>query len=325
MQNFQFHSASSLEDGLDYLAERAGGCKIIAGGTDLIPALRKADLSFSVTRQKSDQNSVSGRGELCKIVAGGGDVIPMMPKNTHPDYVLNILEIEELRGVTETDDTVRIGPTTTFTEMMESEVLNRCLPLLVQAASSVGGPQIRNRGTIGGNIVSNAPCADVLPAVLALEGNLELHSKKSGIRILPVAEALEAPYKTSIAADEILTGILIGKLPPGTRSGFEKLGRRNAMTTARMNMSVVLKLDDDGTISDLRIVPGAVMPVTRRMTDAEEILLGKKPEASLIEESATLMAESIFKITGIRWSTEYKKPVVQNIFKRILKQLLQDN
>ncbi len=325
MQNYQFHSASSLENGLDYLAERAGDCKIIAWGTDLIPVLRKADLSFSVIRQKSDQKSVSDRGELCKIVAGEGDVIPMMPKNTHPDYVLNILEIEELRGVTETDDTVRIGPTTTFTEMMESEVLNRCLPLLVQAASSVGGPQIRNRGTIGGNIVSNAPCADVLPAVLAMEGNLELHSKKSGIRVLPVAEALEAPYKTSIAADEILTGILIGKLPPGTRSGFEKLGLLNAMTTARMNMSVVLKLEDDGTISDLRIVPGAVMPVTRRMTDAEEILLGKKPEASLIEESATLMAESIFKITGIRWSTEYKKPVVQNIFKRILKQLLQDN
>jgi carbon-monoxide dehydrogenase medium subunit/xanthine dehydrogenase FAD-binding subunit len=325
MQNFQFHSASSLEDGLDYLAERAGGCKIIAGGTDLIPTLRKADLSFSVTRPKSDQKSVSDRGELCKIVAGGADVIPMKPKDTHPDYVLNILEIEELRGVTETNDTVRIGPTTTFTEMMESEVLNRCLPLLVQAASSVGGPQIRNRGTIGGNIVSNAPCADVLPAVLALQGDLELHSKKSGIRILPVAEALEAPYKTSIAADEILTGILISKLPSGTRSGFEKLGRRNAMTTARMNMSVVLKLEDDGTISDLRIVPGAVMPVTQRITDAEEILLGKKPEAPLIEESATLMAESIFKITGIRWSTEYKKPVVQNIFKRILKQLLQNN
>jgi len=71
MQNFQFHSASSLEDGLDYLAERAGGCKIIAGGTDLIPTLRKADLSLSVKRQKSDQKSASDRGELCKIVAGG--------------------------------------------------------------------------------------------------------------------------------------------------------------------------------------------------------------------------------------------------------------
>ena len=97
------------------------------------------------------------------------------------------------------------------------------------------------------------------------------------------------------------------------------------MTTARMNMSVVLKLEKGGTISELRIVPGAVMPVTRRMTDAEKVLLGKKPEANLIEKSAAVMAEGIFKITGIRWSTEYKKPVVQNIYKRILKQLLQDN
>ena len=97
------------------------------------------------------------------------------------------------------------------------------------------------------------------------------------------------------------------------------------MTTARMNMSVVFKLKDNGTISDLRIVPGAVMPVTGRMTAAEKILLGKKPEAPLIEESAALMAESIFKITGTRWSTEYKKPVVQNIFKRTFNRLLQDN
>lgn len=284
MQNFQFYSASSLKDALTYLSEWAGHCKIIAGGTDLIPALRKEDL--------------------------------------HPDYVLDILEIEQLRGITETDDTIRIGPTTTFTEIAESEVLNRLFHLLVQAASWVGSPQIRNRGTIGGNIATASPAADVLPTVLALDGELELQSKTSGTRLLPLADAIESPYITRFKADEILTGILMRKLPQGTRSAFEKLGRRNAMARARMNMSVVLRLDKDGVISELRIVPGAVMPVARRVKNAEKILLGKKPQELLISKTEEVLAEEMVKVTGVRWSTEYKMPVIKNIFKRVLKQLV---
>lgn len=284
MQDFQFYSPNSLEDGLTYLSERTGRCKIIAGGTDLIPALRNEDV--------------------------------------RPGYVLNILEIEELRGITETDDTIRIGPTTTFGEIAESEALNRSLPLLVQAASWVGGPQIRNRGTIGGNIATASPAADVLPAVLALDGELELQSKTSGIRVLPLADAVESPYCPRFMPHEILTGILIRKLQRATRSGFEKLGRRNAMARARMNMSVVLRLGNDGVVSDLKIVPGAVMPVARRVKRAEEILLGKRPEESLIGAAATALAEEMVRVTGGRWSTEYKEPVVKNIFKRVLKELL---
>ena len=284
MQNFQFYSAKSLEEGLNYISDQGGRSKIIAGGTDLILDLREEKIT--------------------------------------PDSILNILEIEQLRGITETDDTVRIGPTTTFTEMIQSEVLNRCLPLLVQASSSVGGPQIRNRGTIGGNIATNGPCADVLPAVLALEGSLELQSKKSGIRIVPLEEILISPYQTSIRPDEILTAILVKKLPPETRSGFEKLSRRNAMAKGRMNISIILGLDKQKVISELRIVPGSVMPVAQRIETAEKMLLDKTPDESLIDAAADTLAEEVFKITGIRWSTEYKEPVLKNVFKRVLQKLL---
>lgn len=283
MQDFQFYSAKSVDDALIYLSERSGRYKIIAGGTDLIPSLRNEDI--------------------------------------HPDFVLNILEIEELRGITETDGEIRIGPTTTFTEIIESEILERCLYLLVQAASSVGGPQIRNRGTIGGNITTASPAADVLPAVLALDGQLELQSKTSGKRLLPLAEAIEAPYVTRFTPDELLTGIIVRKLPPGTRYAFEKLGRRNALARARMNFSVVLGLEENGMISELRVVPGAIMPVVKRMHSAERILLGKKPGEPLIEEAAKVLVEEMVRVTGIRWSTEYKEPVVRSLFKRIMKQL----
>ena len=284
MQNFQFYSAKSLQDALDVLSDHDGRHKIIAGGTDLIPDLRAEKI--------------------------------------HPAHILNILEIEQLRGITETEDSVRIGPTTTFTEMIESEVLKRRLPLLVQAASSVGGPQIRNRGTIGGNLATNGPCADVLPAVLALEGSLELQSKKSGSRVVPLQEILTAPYQTAIEPDEIITAILIRKLAPGTRSGFQKLARRNAMAKGRMNISIILALDKQQAVSDLRIVPGSVMPVAQRIEAAENILLGHKPEQSLIDAAAGALANEVFKIAGIRWSTEYKEPVLKNVFKRVLQKLL---
>ncbi len=284
MQNFQFYSAKSLEDGLNYISDQGGRSKIIAGGTDLILDLREEKIT--------------------------------------PDSILNILEIEQLRGITETDDAVRIGPTTTFTEMIQSEVLNQHLPLLVQAASSVGGPQIRNRGTIGGNIATNGPCADVLPAVLALEGSLELQSKKKDIRRVPLEKILLSPYQTSIEPDEILTAILIKKLAPAARSGFEKLSRRNAMAKGRMNISIILGLDKQKVISELRIVPGSVMPVAQRIKTAEKMLLGKIPDESLIDAAADTLAEEVFKITGIRWSTEYKEPVLKNVFKRVLQKLL---
>lgn len=284
MQNFQFYSAKSLEDGLNYISDQGGRSKIIAGGTDLILELREEKIT--------------------------------------PDSILNILEIEQLRGITETEDAVRIGSTTTFTEMIQSEVLNQHLPLLVQAASSVGGPQIRNRGTIGGNIGTNGPCADVLPAVLALEGSLELQSKKKDLRMVPLEKILSSPYQTSIEPDEILTAIHIKKLAPATRSGFEKLSRRNAMAKGRMNISIVLGLDKHKVVSDVRIVPGAVMPVAQRIEAAEKMLLGKILDESLINAAADTLAEEVFKIAGIRWSTEYKEPVLKSVFKRVLQRLL---
>lgn len=181
---------------------------------------------------------------------------------------------------------------------------------------------MRNRGTLGGNIANASPAADVLPAILALEGDLELQSKASGKRMIPLAHGIASPYKTSFRSDEMLTGILIKKLPQGTRMAFEKLGRRNAMARARMNISIILRLDKAGTITELKIVPGAVMPVARRAKEAEQVLLGQKPAPSLIETSVEALTQEMVKVTGQRWSTEYKVPVLKNIARRLLRQLV---
>jgi CO/xanthine dehydrogenase FAD-binding subunit len=283
MQHFDFHMARSKEEALDFLSQAKGPCKVLAGGTDLIPSLRKEEFL--------------------------------------PDYVLNILEIESLKGISEEGNEIRIGPTTTFSDIMESEFLARNLPLLVQAAASVGGPQVRNRGTIGGNILTASPAADLLPAVMALDAFLELDSKRSGRRRVPISDSIEAPYRPRIGPDELLTGVLIRKPVEGTRFGFIKLGRRKALARARMNLSISLSLGRDGAVSDIRIVPGAVMPVARRVTEAEEILRGKALALPALEEADKAITDVVLRETGIRRSTEYKLPVLASLFKRLFRQL----
>jgi len=280
MQDFQFCTTTSLQEAVELYSEYADRCKIIAGGTDLVPSLRNEEI--------------------------------------HPDYILNILEIDELQGIREKENVVHIGPTTTFTDMANSEILHRYIPLLAQAASNVGGPQIRNRGTIGGNIITASPAADVLPAIIALDCELELRSKVSGSRLLPAAKTIEAPYSTYLKPDEILTGIIIKKQRTGTRCVFEKLGRRDAMARALINMSVIMSVEKDNVISDLRIVPGALMPVARRIRSAEKILEGKVPSARLIQSASEVFVNEL---EGV-WSPEYKIPVARNLFIRIITSLL---
>ncbi len=280
MQNYQFYGPTTVEEALNILSEKGDGCKIIAGGTDLIPGLRNEEIL--------------------------------------PDSVLNIMEIDELKGIGEADDIIRIGPTTTFTEIIQSQVIQRCLPLLVEAASSVGGPPIRNRGTIGGNICNGSPAADVLPALVALDAELELRSKDLGKRIIHVAEAVEAPYRTRLKSNELLGAILIQKLRPGTRYAFEKLASRNAMARAYMNMSIILNLDEEGKLSDVRIVPGALEAVSRRIGPAENILTGKRLEDSLVEEAADAFVGCL---EGV-WIPDYKLPVARSVFMRVLRKAL---
>jgi carbon-monoxide dehydrogenase medium subunit/xanthine dehydrogenase FAD-binding subunit len=231
---------------------------------------------------------------------------------------MNIMELEQLRGVSEEKDSIRIGPATTFTEMTRSGIIKEHLPLLMEAASLVGAPPIRNRGTIGGNIGNASPAADVLPAVIALDGELELQSKSRGVRIVPAGKAVEAAYKTCFGADELLTGILIRRVPDGTRCAFYKLGRRNAMARSYMSLSLVLSTGKDGTLSGVRIVPGALEAVARRVTAAENVLLGEKVQASLIERATEVLAGEL---VGV-WIPEYKMPVLRSVFRQVLGRVL---
>jgi CO/xanthine dehydrogenase FAD-binding subunit len=139
-----------------------------------------------------------------------------------------------------------------------------------------------------------------------------------GSRILAAAEAVASPYETRFEPDEILTGILIGKLSSGTRSAYEKVARRKAMARSYMSVSLVVGFGSDGVITDARIVPGAFEAVARRVPAAEKVLLKTRGERPVALKAAETL------VGGMRgvWVPEYKEPVLKAVFLRVLERLL---
>lgn len=244
MQHFQFYSTKSIDDALHFLSENGDQTRIIAGGTDLIPRLREED--------------------------------------PRPEFVLNILEIGKLNGITELNRVLRIGSTTTHTQLVESDILQKNFPSLIQAAASVGGPLIRNRGTIGGNIANASPAADLAPALLAMDAEVVLMSEK-GTRVVALRDFFVGPGKTLLDPNELLAEISI-PLPKG-KGVFLKLGRRQAMTLSIVNVAVCLEME--GTICrSAKIAMGSVAPTPIRCPRAEMMLIGKEIDQELISKCA---------------------------------------
>ncbi|GAG44948.1 unnamed protein product, partial [marine sediment metagenome] len=151
---------------------------------------------------------------------------------------------------------VRIGALVTHAQIEKSTELHKRALLLCEASAEIGSPQIRNRGTIGGNICNASACADTIPPLITLGAQLAIHSVR-GKRHLPLEDAIPAPYETVLADDEILTEISFPSLPIGAGSAFVKLGRRKALSISRMSIAVALERDHSGNLRRVRIAAGS--------------------------------------------------------------------
>jgi len=260
-----------------------------------------------------------------KILAGGTDLLIEMRRTNAkiPKAIIDVTFINELKGITESNGSVVLKPLVTHTQIQKSNLIKSFAPLLSSAASVIGAPQIRNRGTVGGNIMNAATCADSVPPLVALGAELTLQST-GGIRSMPMSEFFIKPYKTKANSNEILVEIKFPKLPSNSRSSFIKLGRRNALSISRLSVAAVLYQDVKGIITDARIVPGAALPTWMRVTDAEKMLIGEKPSKKLFEAAGKKVSEVMISYTGRRWSTEYKEPVIGVLVKRALEACVVD-
>ena len=256
-----------------------------------------------------------------KLLAGGTDVVVQARHKTESLNLLNIFSLPELKKIKETGDKLTIGAATTFTEIINNDIIKREFPLLLKACSLIGSTQIRNRATIGGNIVNSAPCADSVPPLIVYKANLHLCSSK-GERIVPISKFIERHYKTEIQSDEILTAIIIPKLPDKKYyHSYYQLGRRSAVNITRMSICVMLSFDKDDKIDECCIVDGSLFSRSQRITDVEKALIGKHLNEQTISAAEKPLAEKIEKEIGGRWSVEYKKPVFINLFKDALEEI----
>ncbi len=259
---------------------------------------------------------------ISRLLAGGTDVLVLVRhERPHFDRVVDISKIPEMKVIARQGDEITIGASVTFTEAAESPLLQEFAAGLVEASLTVGGPAIRNAGTLGGNTVNAAACADGVPPLVCLDAVAHLRSL-SGERSLPVSEFIQGANRTGLRPGELLTHFTFPIPPAGTRQSFIKLGRRNAQAISRLSMAAAGHLDAAGRIDYVRLVPGAAMPSPRRIVEVEAFLLGQAPDEAVLAAAGQKTAEAMIAVTGRRWSTEYKEVVIQALAERALRRVL---
>lgn len=258
-----------------------------------------------------------------KIIAGGTDIIPGFhidsPRFRNLRCLIDINGIHELKTISIKDENIYIGAGLTFSEIISSPDLNKKMPVLIQASKSIGSLQIRNRATLGGNFINNAPCADSVPALLVYDAKLKIQSGKLE-RIISLEEFLIKPYLTNLGREEIVTQVIIPHPVNGMKGEFNKLGRRKSVAISRISLAVLM-LVENNIISGLKIACGAVTPTGIRLYEVERKFVGRKSEDNVLRELAIASGKKILDASGLRWSSEYKIPVVQQMLYQTLKKI----
>ena len=283
MIQYKYHRAGSLDDVVKVLCEYGGKARIVAGGTDIMVQIHEKD-----KRWKDLQ------------------------------CLLDITYLEkELRYISEDEETVYIGPLSTHRDLEQSGIIREHIPFLGWASATVGSPQIRNRGTLGGSIGNAFPASDPLPALIAADAFLRVLGPE-GERTCLLKNFYEGKGSLKLRQGEFIREFIIRKLPQGTKMGFAKLGRRKALAISRLNCAAALTMGAEGRITEARIAPGCIFVLPDRVEKAEQMLIGGKPSEELFARAGAAVSQVMIERTGIRWSTQYKEPVVQEIVLRAL-------
>ena len=232
-----------------------------------------------------------------RILAGGTDyVIQSRRTQNEPDVLICLSDAAELREITFTEKEVRIGATVTMSEIAHTAELSPIFGALIDAAANVGSPQIRNKGTIGGNLCNASPAGDMLPVCLLFDAGIEILDSKGTVSVIPTADFCLGPKKTCLQTGQAVTAIRFDRSRwAGYRSGFRKIGSRNYVSIARESLGAAVCLTPDGIVEDMRITLGAVAPVPIRVREAEDVMRGKTFDKTIIREVTPLIADTIHK------------------------------
>jgi CO/xanthine dehydrogenase FAD-binding subunit len=281
-----YFAPTSLDQAVECLKD--GDVTILAGGTDLTPQSQAGRIKFKQTRT-------------------------------------NIRHIPQLSGITLEGKEIRIGALATITEIMEHPLIRQHLPVLVEACDHFASDQIRNAGTIGGNICNASPAGDTLIPLLVLDACVELASmpeSKIYRHCMPLSTFFVGPGKTRKSLCELVTGVRIPLPGPKHVARFYKHGTRPALDISTISIGIAGDLKD-GTLSNVRVAFGAVAPTPTRAAQTEQALEGQKLDAATIEKIAAIARDEVKPIDDVRATAWYRKEMIHNITKRILSHVAQ--
>lgn len=278
---FHYIRPESADHAVEILSEHLGSAAILAGGTDLGIKIRSGKLKSQ--------------------------------------YVVDVSRIEELRGISLGPKFLSIGAGVTYSEIIRNPLVVENAPVLVSAARYVGSLQIRNMGTLGGNVGNASPAADSIPALMAHSAWVKIRNSL-GERLEPLGEVVAAPYKTSLKPGDLIMEFLLEPMPDYAFS-FQRIARRKSLSIARINAACLGTTTKDSVITDIRVSVGSVTPEPCRMTAAEQVLVGNAPSPELFHAAARAVSEEMMHRSGIRSSTGYKKPAVEGLVFKALREM----
>ncbi len=258
-------------------------------------------------------------GDGARFIAGGTDlVIQMRRKRVAPAQVIDLQRLAALKDIDVSAGTIRLGALVTHRSIEKHPDFQRALLGLVESARVIGGHQVRNVGTVGGNICNASPAADLLPILLALDADVHL-STAEGARRLPVSQFVRGPGKTDRRSGEILTGVTFAAPSARSATAFIKSGRRRAMEISIVSLAAQLTLDASDRVADVRIAIGAAAPTAIRATAAEAMLRGKQLSPDLLHEAARCAVEASAPLDDVRASAEYRRHLIAVNLPRVVR------
>lgn len=262
-------------------------------------------------------------GPDAAVIAGGTDlVVQLKDKVTSPKALIDIGHVPELCGIKETEGCdVWIGALSTHAEIASSTIVKEAAPLLAHACALVGSPQIRNRGTIGGNISTASPAGDTIPALYVLEASVEILGPK-GKRVVPVESFFQGPKKSALAPCEIVLGVKFPKLGKDHVSFFRKLGQRKSLAISIVSVAFAGRCQEPGLFTGVRIALGAVAPTVVRARTVENAICNMKLDPKSLEYVSRLAFRDCVPITDVRGSEGYRQMMACNLLYEGLLELL---
>ena len=249
-------------------------------------------------------------GDDAHLMAGGTATVLLMREGLlRPGHVIGLRAIDELRGITPTPDGgLRIGAMATHRAVERSPEARRYSPALTDAFASVATVRIRNQATVGGNLAHADPAQDPPPMLAALNATVSIRSAR-GERSLPIDDLAVDHFTTSLAQDEIITGVVLPPIEPGSRETYLKFLPKTADDYATVSVAATLRFAPDGTIAETRIVLGAVGPTPIRARRVEDALRGQP--ATRVRDAVELVRDEIDPIDDLRGSAAYKRDMAR--------------